>query len=223
MTGYYVDRLSAERLRTVYEIAPPRVQQYLDAEVEHVASRIRAGDRVLELGCGYGRVMTKLGDNAGMLVGVDTSLSSLRLGQTFLSGLSDARLVQMDAVALGFRDAVFDVVVCIQNGLSAFKVDQAALVREGLRVLRPGGRALVSSYSEKFWEDRLEWFKLQAEAGLVGEIDRSRTRNGTIACKDGFTATTSTRDAFRSLAAQVNVHPLISEVDESSILCEMMV
>ena len=52
----------------------------------------------------------------------------------------------MDAAALGFRDRVFDVVVCIQNGISAFKVDRRALIAEAIRVTRPGGSVLFSSY-----------------------------------------------------------------------------
>jgi hypothetical protein len=34
MSGYYEDKLSAERLRRVYEAATPAVKQYLDAEVD---------------------------------------------------------------------------------------------------------------------------------------------------------------------------------------------
>ena len=31
--AYYSDRLNAERLRRCYEVAPPRVQRYLEAEI----------------------------------------------------------------------------------------------------------------------------------------------------------------------------------------------
>ncbi len=54
MSNYYNDKLSAERLVRVYDIAPPRIRKYLDAEIEHVVKKIRQSDIVLELGCGYG-------------------------------------------------------------------------------------------------------------------------------------------------------------------------
>jgi 2-polyprenyl-6-hydroxyphenyl methylase/3-demethylubiquinone-9 3-methyltransferase len=127
----------------------------------------------------------------------------------------------MDAVRLGFRDGAFDRVVCVQNGVSAFHVDARDLVREGVRVTRPGGLALFSSYSESFWEDRLEWFVLQAEAGLVGEIDWDRTGDGRIVCRDGFTATTFTARQFAALAAEIGVDARIVEVDSSSVFCEI--
>ena len=78
---------------------------------------------------------------------------------------------------------------------------------------------LFSTYAEKFWPQRLKWFELQAEAGLLGEIDRERTGNGFIACKDGFTATTTSPDQFRSLAAGLPAAITLCEVDDSSLFC----
>jgi 2-polyprenyl-6-hydroxyphenyl methylase/3-demethylubiquinone-9 3-methyltransferase len=60
MISYYSQKLSAERLRLCYEIAPPRVKRYLEAEIEFVMSKIKPSDRVLGMGCGYGRVLQRL-------------------------------------------------------------------------------------------------------------------------------------------------------------------
>ena len=46
MGDYYSEKLSAERLRRVYEIAPPRVRQYLRADIGHAVEQIRPGDIV---------------------------------------------------------------------------------------------------------------------------------------------------------------------------------
>lgn len=223
MKSYYSEQLSAERLRKCYQIAPPRVRQYLDAEIRHVAGRIGPADLVLELGCGYGRVLEKLAERARALVGIDTSASSLQLARRLLGGISNCQLVQMNSVALGFRDRVFDVVVCIQNGISAFGVNQRELTAESIRVVRAGGRVLFSSYARGFWKDRLEWFRLQSAHGLLGEIDWGATRDGVIVCKDGFRATTLGPEQFESLASGFNVHCQIEEVDQSSVFCELFV
>lgn len=223
MKGYYSERLSAERLRECYQIAPPRVRQYLDAEIRHVLSRIGPSDAVLELGCGYGRVLEQLAVKARTLVGVDTSRSSVRLARRQTSGIPNCRVLQMNAVALGFRDRAFDVVVCIQNGISAFGVDQRALIAESIRVTRSGGRVLFSSYSEKFWNQRLEWFRVQSEHGLLGEIDWDATGDGVIVCRDDFKATTVSPDEFLALASSLSVRARIEEVDESSVFCEIVV
>jgi 2-polyprenyl-6-hydroxyphenyl methylase/3-demethylubiquinone-9 3-methyltransferase len=219
--GYYTRKLAGERLKRCYDIAPTDVRGYLDAEIEFVQSRIAASDFVLELGCGYGRVLAKLAGQSRMLVGIDTSVESIRMARTCLHGL-DCKLAVMDAARLAFLDSVFDVTFCIQNGISALAVEPIVLVRGALRATRAGGLVLFSSYTENFWPHRLRWFEMQAAEGLVGEIDYDATGDGTIVCKDGFRATTFSPDAFRKLASSVGIEPRIS-VESGAVFCELPV
>jgi 2-polyprenyl-6-hydroxyphenyl methylase/3-demethylubiquinone-9 3-methyltransferase len=218
--AYYRARLAGDRLRRCYALAPPRVRQYLEAEIAHVLERVRGAGLVLELGCGYGRVLARLAGAVRRVAGIDTSLESLAAARE-LTRQGNCHLAQMDATALGLRDAVFDAVVCVQNGISAFRVDPAALVREAVRVTRPGGRLLFSSYADAFWPERLDWFERQAAEGLVGEIDRSATTRGEIVCRDGFRFGTLGRGDFEELCDRVGVPHQIVEVDGSSLFCEM--
>jgi len=221
MGNYYSQKLSGERLRLCYEIAPPRVKQYLEAEITFVLDKLGSFDLVLELGCGYGRVLDRLLANAETVVGIDTSYESLSLARDLFCQSPPCYLFKMDAVEMGFRDRQFDMVVCIQNGISAFRVDQRNLIAEAMRVTRSGGTVLFSSYSERFWEDRLEWFRIQSEENLVGEIDEDATGNGVIVCKDGFKAGTVRPDDFIRLTSDLAVDPIITEVDKSSIFYEL--
>jgi SAM-dependent methyltransferase len=222
MKNYYDSNLSAERLRLVYELAPVRVKQYLEAEISYVLDRISLSDVVLELGCGYGRVLERLATKAKRVFGIDTSEASLRVASESLKSAAGVHVAQMNAAALGFRDSSFDRVVCIQNGISAFYVDPKTLISESLRVTKRGGLALFSSYSMKFWKDRLEWFRIQSEHGLVGQIDWDATREGEIVCKDGFRGTTYTAERFAKIVSELGRCCTITEVDESSLFCEIM-
>ena len=219
--SYYAQKLSGERLKICYSIAPPRVKQYLEAEIDFVLNKIKQTDRVLELGCGYGRVLLLLAEKAGLAVGIDTALDSLRLHGDLCQNVPRCSVLAMDAGRLGFKDGQFDNVVCVQNGISAFKLEQKVLIAEALRVTRPGGSVLLSSYAERFWDDRLAWFRLQAEHGLIGEINEENTGEGLIVCKDGFKSTTITAHDFRVLASSFGLVPLVTEVDGSSLFCEL--
>jgi 2-polyprenyl-6-hydroxyphenyl methylase/3-demethylubiquinone-9 3-methyltransferase len=226
VSRYYTDKLAAERLRKCYEIAPPTAKAYLEDEVKHVLSRLRVfrpvtQPAVLELGCGYGRVLARLTKVSRDVWGIDTSHRSLVMAGEFVG--TGCRLVAMDAGRMGFPKGVFDLVICIQNGISAFGIDPSVLVREAVRVTRPGGRVLFSSYAERFWPHRLEWFKVQADHGLIGEIDLQATGDGVIVCKDGFRATTVDPEGFRTLAREVGIEPRLVEVGGSSLFCELRV
>ena len=232
MKDYYAENLAAEKLRRCYEIAPPRVRQYLRAELDFALGFIRPGDAVLDLGCGYGRTLPELAARAGKVTAVDNAAASIALARKTIEGLGNVEVLEMDAAALQFDDGGFDVVLGLQNGISAFHRDPGTLLREALRVCRPntlggvpsggccpGGVALFSTYAEKFWPQRLKWFELQAGAGLLGEIDWQRTKNGFIACKDGFTASTVSLDGFRALATNLPAELTLTEVDGSSLFC----
>lgn len=193
----------------------------MNAELEFVLSRIKKGNKVLDLGCGYGRIIPQLAQKAGIIVGIDVSPVNIQYGQKYLESIPNCHLMEMDAANLIFPDNDFDVVVCIQNGISAFHTDQYQLIKESIRVTKPGGKVLFSSYSEKIWNDRLEWFRKQADEGLLGEIDEDKTGNGTIVCKDGFRATTVTPEQFITLTEPFKVKTKITEVDGSSLFCEI--
>lgn len=224
MTSYYAQKLSAERLQRCYALGDARVQQYLECEILHVLSRLRPTDSVLELGCGYGRIALRLAATAAQVTGIDVAEGSLDMARRLASqdGLgSRCSFARMDALALDFEPDRFDMVLCLQNGIGAFRVDAQRLLQESLRVLRPGGVLLLSTYTDAFWPHRLAWFEAQAGEGLLGPVDHAASRGGVIVCTDGFRSGRATREEFQSICAPLNLHPRLYEIDESSLWCEI--
>ncbi len=218
MINYYRESLNAKNLKLCYDIAPRRVQRYLREEIKHVLKKTSTTDIVLDLGCGYGRIIPQLTQKARKVVGIDISLANLLYG---VRNISKFNLANMDAINLGFQDSIFDMVVCIQNGISAFHVDLRELIQETIRITKPGGKILFSTYSDKFWEQRLKWFQLQSEARLLGEVDYQKSKDGTIICRDGFKATIIRPKQFLSLIKGYYIDLNIIEVDESSLFYEI--
>jgi SAM-dependent methyltransferase len=100
----------------------------------------RNGDRILEVGCGYGFISEALWKTAAIhWVGVDRSDSMLsRLTQTH----GPHPVLQADAGSLPFADASFDKVLC--TGVLMHVDNDRAALRELVRVLLPGGTLLCS-------------------------------------------------------------------------------
>lgn len=222
MTRYYAQHLAAERLQRVYALATPRAQQYLEAELSQLLDLVGPDDDVLELGCGHGRVTERLAAVARRVVGIDVAEASIELARerAAAAGLSQRlEYHTMNALALAFAPASFDLVACVQNGIGAFRVDAQALAREAWRVLRPGGCLAVATYSDAFWPHRLAWFERQSQAGLIGPLDRAACRDGVIACTDGFRSGRATAGQLQSLGPAVGARAELFEVDDSSLWC----
>lgn len=214
--GYYEKKLNSEMLFQVYQTAIPQVLDYLRSEIDFVRARLRGDETALELGAGYGRIMRELAPSVRHITGVDISERSVELGMKYLKEHPNCTLLTMDAHNPVFHET-FDVVLCLQNGLSAMKGSPENLVRRSVELLSTGGLVFFSTYSPKFWDHRLAWFQEQAAKGLLGEIDMEKTGDGKIVCKDGFMATTFGAEELERLGEASGLHYRVEEVNASSL------
>ncbi len=108
-------------------------------------ARINEGSRILDLGCGHGRITELLVEGVPSLevVGVDFTRPML---DAFLvrpgTNKSKIELVCADLTKLPLEDDSFDAVVSSRT--FQYLPDPLCGVREALRVLKPGGRLVVS-------------------------------------------------------------------------------
>jgi ubiquinone/menaquinone biosynthesis C-methylase UbiE len=142
-----------------YDVTPNPVVA-IDARVTDVAVAARAGERVLDAGCGTGRNLPGLLASGGTVVGMDFSSGMLRVARR---NHPDLPFVLADLQAIWpFRDGAFDVVLC---ALVGEHLDRLSVVtREMQRVLTPTGRAIFSVYHPAM-----------AEAGKEANFQREGT------------------------------------------------
>ena len=105
----------------------------------------RAGEHVVDLGCGRGgdvvRAAAAVGPE-GSATGVDGTERMITAASAAIAGVANARVVRGDLATVPLPDGCADVVV--SNCAINHAPDKAAVYREVLRILRPGGRFAVS-------------------------------------------------------------------------------
>lgn len=119
----------------------------LEPVAAHVVglAQLREGERVLDIGCGTGNAALAAARAGADVTGLDRSqrLLSVAAERADAERL-DVSFVLGDAQELPFEDASFDVVVSVFG--IVFAADAERAFAEMVRVLRAGGRALLSAW-----------------------------------------------------------------------------
>jgi ubiquinone/menaquinone biosynthesis C-methylase UbiE len=131
---------------------------------------LRPGDRVLDVGCGPGRLALAFAERVGptgSVDGIDAAVEMINRA----SGLARKRGVVATfqvafAQQLPFPDATFDAVACTLALHHVAEDDQPTAVGEMYRVLKPHGRLLIAEFHKGQGRRRLagpRWLRHSGE------------------------------------------------------------
>lgn len=103
------------------------------------------GERVVDVGCGWGTFSFALADRAKEVVGVDFSEKSVALCNRRLEKdpRENLRFLCADGGDTGLEEGAWDLVLAADLFEHLYPDDSVRVVREAYRLLRPGGRLSV--------------------------------------------------------------------------------
>jgi SAM-dependent methyltransferase len=108
------------------------------------------GRRVLDVGCGAGVEVVRFSRAGAIVAGVDLSEQAVGLTHVNLTQQSlGASLAVADGEMLPFPSDTFDYVFA--HGVVQYAADDARIVAECRRVLKPGGTVLFQVYNRVSW------------------------------------------------------------------------
>jgi ubiquinone/menaquinone biosynthesis C-methylase UbiE len=145
---------------------------------------IEPTDRILEIGCGIGRVGKLLAPECAHWTGADISKNMLGVAAHRLDEFDNVDFVELSTVGLSeLGDQTFDVVYCTVVFMHLLEWDRFTYVQEAFRVLRPGGRCffdnvdITSSHAKSFFAEAASYplDERPAQIGMVSSGDELRT------------------------------------------------
>ena len=163
----YLSRRSAEQYDVGVEFlfggtADVMRRQVIPPITRHLAAR--EGDapavRVLDVACGTGRAMAQIhqAHPSLRLTGLDLSPYYVQHARTMLADIADASFVAENAEAMPFRDGWFDVVTCVYLFHELPRNARRNVLREMLRVLRPGGLCVIEDSAQRVDSPEMMFF-----------------------------------------------------------------
>ena len=112
--------------------------------------QLRPGDRVLDVGCGPGRLAVVFAERVGptgSVDGIDAAVEMINRASSQARKRGSAASFQVAfAQDLPFPDASFDAVACTLALHHVAEDDQRTAVEEMYRVLKPTGRLLIAEF-----------------------------------------------------------------------------
>jgi SAM-dependent methyltransferase len=135
--SYTLDERNPERQQLLAELLNPPTREML-ARLPRIPDA-----RILDLGCGQGNTTRCLANSLdpSVCIGLDADAALVAYAQTRDDNPPSVRFQQGDATHLPFPDASFDVGFC--RYLLIHMSDPMRVVREMMRVVRPGGFAVA--------------------------------------------------------------------------------
>ena len=129
---------------------PPLVARY-ETVIEEV-NKFGMVERILDIGCGDGYLMSKVSQYSSATFGIDSEIQAINLAQKMLKNKSNCKVQNGNCYDLPFESKYFDIVLLTDVIEHLEKSDQC--LSEINRVLKTGGKLILTTPK---WRPDRKW------------------------------------------------------------------
>lgn len=204
----------AEHFSKMLDEALPEMREYFKREYEYIARFVNPNSRMMDVGCGPGRLMIRFAPIARQIVGVEQDEGMIAKAREIFDkaeGIPGFGKDKYDFINDNFLDVVphsdFDIVFASYNlpGADDIKPEQRVdLLKKMVAHTKPGGDTIVS-----FWKPASEGWLQKYYKAAGAEV---RAFKGNVVETSAGTFTRFTDEEVRSLADAVGVPYTIAHI-----------
>lgn len=152
----------------------PRIRYFADL------LEIKPGVRILDLGCGRGDLVIEAAKRRASVVGIDYSRDGIGIAKDLLKKQANfiqknVKFYQMDAKKLIFSANSFDSIISIDVFEHLYKEELEIVMKEIKRVLKPNGKLIVDTQTNKLYLDYTHRFWAYPIDNLLIKINKLLT------------------------------------------------
>lgn len=137
---------------------PKSFIKLFEQEEAYIKRSIKKGEKVLDVGCGTGRTILSIVNVAENITGLDIDPKAIEDTKKNTANCKNVDIVLGSATSIPFEDKTFDVVVFSMT-LVNLDTEKSKGLSEMKRVAKDNAKIIVSVYSEKATEERMNMYK----------------------------------------------------------------
>lgn len=203
------------------------VRTFLRAEIRYLKTHLKKDARVLDVGCGYGRVLKLLQKGSWELWGMDNSSSELRQAKQYIGRAPNIHLVLGDVRKTGFSQEFFDVAYVTGNTFGNLGRSKVPILKELTRIVRKGGSIIVTTYNEKdeTFAIRLSSYrKVKVPLKMVSKREKKvYIKVKTYGKDETFVSEQFSRDELKKLFLKSGLKAKVKPLTKITYVCEARV
>jgi len=146
---------------------PAPIQEFLDEELRFLKNHIQDHRDILEIGCGYGRLIKELAPKARAIAGVDYSHTLLEKARQELRNHHNVALYLQHAEEF-MPKSKFDYVICMDATFGNMPGIEQQVLHNMYDACKSSGEVILSVFSEQARDAQIANYK---RIGLTGITD----------------------------------------------------